>query len=309
HLNDPALIREAEDLLVEWCEVQKDLLIYGKHGDGPGPVDVNRKTGLAYLQGWDTWDDVSKILGKLTQPDCLSLLELKNGEKWFSMLKQRVFRKESPVKEYRGSVAPLLLAIDQKFTPLADRTAEFSKKVPEYLKDLWDDIADSARMTALRAKQIYNLYAFVDSQLDDDKKIGNLAFARAAMRALHDGQEVVARRERRYRAPADRLAGWTGLDGNNPTAYAFNYLWTVRSLHLWWRDAAKVLSSGWSVTSPSFCNIIDPVEVGLGEGKMLQVAETVTEVLSALGVGKNYFDLEEKEPRYPESIKNWKPIF
>ena len=48
------LKNEAETLLADWCNAQNDLLINGKIGDGPGPADVNRKNGHAYLEGWGT---------------------------------------------------------------------------------------------------------------------------------------------------------------------------------------------------------------------------------------------------------------
>jgi hypothetical protein len=44
--------------------------------------------------------------------------------------------------------------------------------------------------------------------------------------------QVVRERERFYRAPLQRIAGWR----ENPTVYGFGYLWTVHSLYYWWRD-------------------------------------------------------------------------
>ncbi|KAJ3006391.1 UNVERIFIED_CONTAM: hypothetical protein HDU68_004092, partial [Siphonaria sp. JEL0065] len=305
HFNSEGDKKDAENLIIEWTTVEKDLLLYGQL-EGKGPLDsVLRKNGQGYLQGWDTWDDVSKILGHLTQPDRLGLVEFKHADGWFSHVKDHLWKhkKIDVDAEYVAHIRHLLVEMDAKFADLSKRTSALAAKAPQYTADLWDDIADSARMTALRAHQILSLYEYIH----EEKKHGkNRALAKESMATLHTAQEIVNAREKRYRVDAERVAGWTNLNtAHQPTAYAFNYLWTVRSLHYWWRDAAEALNDNHRTESASFANIIDPVEVGIGSGLLLTVAEDVAEFLSAFGVGTNYFDLAEKEPHYPEYIKGW----
>ncbi|MCC7112259.1 MAG: hypothetical protein IT382_23395, partial [Deltaproteobacteria bacterium] len=78
-------------------------------------------------------------------------------------------------------------------------------------------------------------------------------------------------REPRYRVPADRIAQWR----ENPTAYEFTYLWTVRSLYFWWRDEHKAVDTP---VSPCTYNIINPADVSLGEGGLVDAARVLREV-------------------------------
>ncbi|KAI9332142.1 hypothetical protein DFJ73DRAFT_856035 [Zopfochytrium polystomum] len=302
---EPTLRNEANELLADWCCVQKDLLIDGKIGDQPAPEDVNRRNGHAYLEGWDTWDDVSKLVGKMTQPDRLGLIELKLGSKWFAQATNLIRGKMDPMTEYKTNVAPLLEAMDISFTALAARTKTLADKVPAHTKDLWDDIADAAEMTALRSRQVRYLYEHIAAHIKDKN---NFECAKKAVQCIKEASVIVARREKRYRVPADRIAGWTGLEGPNPTAYSFNYLWMVRSLHCWWRDTAQAVLTGSASNHVSFCNVIDPIEVGIGEGRMLHIAEGAANFLNKLGFARDFFDVEEHEPHYPQSIKHWKDL-
>ena len=56
----------------------------------------------------------------------------------------------------------------------------------------------------------------------------------------------------------------------------------------------------------AFCNIINPIEVGLGEGLILHLAEGVATLLTRLGFANDFLELTEDEPEYPRDIKNWK---
>ncbi|KAI8852345.1 hypothetical protein BC829DRAFT_384883, partial [Chytridium lagenaria] len=284
-LNDVIAAREcweeALDVLVEWVERQRELMILGKVEGVEMGEDMRQRTGHGYLEGWDTWDDVSKLLGKLTQPDRLGLIEFKQGETWRTWFAKIRNRKSIHSIDYPSQVAPLLLAM-----------------LPHHLKDLWDDVKDAGRMTALRAKHVHLLYEYVFSLKRGEKEKkgdGDVELARAAVAVVREAHTVVARREPRYRVPASRIASWTNLNTTNPTAYPFTYLWTVHSLHLWWRDTAQALLPDFSVTKYSFCNIIDPVE-------------TVRRVLERVGFGKGYFRLAEKEPVYPEDIPHWREL-
>ena len=78
--------------------------------------------------------------------------------------------------------------------------------------------------------------------------------------------------EAAYRAPVERIASWR----ENPTAYDFTYLWTVHSLYFWWREEGKAVDGP---ASPCYLNIINPADVGIGEGTVNDVARVVRDFL------------------------------
>lgn len=87
---------------------------------------------------------------------------------------------------------------------------------------------------------------------------------------------MVSIREAAYRVPVERIAAWR----KNPTAYDFTYLWTVHSQFYFWRDYGQALGANscrqCSLTpradskfvnlTPCYMNIINPLDVGFGEG-------------------------------------------
>ncbi len=240
--------------IADAAEAQRDLLVFGKV-NGTTPSDIVKRNGMAYLEGFDAMADVASLGGALgiqaspiTQPARLGMVDMRNplhsGPSY-------------------GEIAPLLAAMDTSFGALADAGAKLAAASNAH--DLADDLADASRMTALRARQMHGLYDYVGT---GEKT--RLADARAALDAA---ALVVAGREKRYRVDANRIAGWQP----GPTAYAFRYLWPVRSLYFWWRDEGKAVDSP---ISPCYLNVMDPANIALGEGV---VADTASAVKNALG--------------------------
>jgi hypothetical protein len=282
--------KEVEDWLVDVVRAEYKLLIHGEVA-GKRPADVRMRNGQAYLQGWETWDDVSKLSTDLpvklppTQPDKLGLVDMRNPA--------------HGGPGYSAEVAPILAAMETSFAALATRGAELTKKVPTSAKDLMDDLADAAQMTALRAKQVHGLYDYVDdfyNVLDQQTRKRRLAEARAALDAA---QLVVAGREKRYRVPAERIAGWR----KNPTAYSYGYLWTVHSLHYFWRDEGKAVDAP---VFPCYLNIVNPVDVANGEGFGTDTARFFGSVLSN-DQSRGCLAEPEKEPAYPQDGLRTRP--
>jgi hypothetical protein len=166
---------------------------------------------------------------------------------------------------------------------------------------LFQDLKDSLAITHLRSEQLLGLYTYVDNLADsnDDDRAPALAAARAALDAA---QVIVTRREAAYRVPLDRIAGWR----ENPTAYDFTYLWTVHSLYFWWRDEGKAIDGP---ASPCYLNIINPADVGLGEGTV----NDTTRILRDLVDGGFLESLGEciaapaEEPRFPQDDLRARP--
>lgn len=281
------------DLIIDTATAQQDLLIEGRVGGVP-PDDILRRNGQAYLQGAETWDDISDLgtalpvaAVQMTQPDKLGLVDMRN-----------------PLHDppgYSAEVDPLLAEMETTFTSLADRYDALSPQVPDHSKDLHDDLADAARLTALRATQVHGLYDYVDMFWDFDSS-ARLARLQTARNALDEAQSIVLERETRYRVPADRIAGWR----NNPTAYEFTYLWTVRSLFYWWRDEGKAVDAP---VSPCYLNIINAVDVGFGEGLGVDAVEVAQDVTDFFGLGAigDCLAPPEQEPTFPQDDLRSRP--
>lgn len=260
---------------------EQEMLIDGKV-NGVGPQDIKQRNGQGYLQGWESWDDVAKVgqrvsipLGE-TQPDKLGLVDMRN-----------------PVHGgpgYSKEVEPLLAAMESRFATLAARGEELRARVPANTRDLFDDLADAMQMTALRAKQVHGLYDYVDDiyALSSKNRKARLATAR---QALDEAATIVAAREARYRVPVARIAGWR----KNPTAYNYGYLWSVHSLHYWWRDEGKAVDAPFW---PCYRNIVNPVDIAIGEGIYTDVARWVGSFLSS-DEQRFCFAEPESEPKYP----------
>src|SRR5262249_53713076 len=140
--------------------------------------------------------------------------------------------------DYSDEVEPLLAAMEETLGALAARYDALRARVPASARDLWDDLADAARMTALRAVQVHGLYDYVDGfwaapQSRRLRRRGAAATAPDAAAAL------AAARDPRHRVPAERVASWRA----GPTAYGYGYLWTVRRLVFWWRDEHKAVDA------------------------------------------------------------------
>ena len=234
---------EVEQLLIDTMQAQLDLLIFGKV-DGNPPAEIVGHNGQAYLQGVDTWDDVSDLGGllpvdavQMTQPDRFGMVELRFGQ-W----------------NY-ASVEPLLDAMEQQLTALEARYDALQSQVPIAMRPLFDDLRAAMKITAMRARQVHALYnyvaAFDDPNLSEAWQEQQIELARDT---LDQALELIAYREQKYRVDAERIAAWRP----NPTVYAFTYLWTVRSLYYWWRDEGKAVEAP---LSPCYFNIIDPAKV------------------------------------------------
>jgi hypothetical protein len=253
-----------EGWLLAVMHAQAALLIRGEVA-GSAPADVVMRNGQAYLQGWDTWDDVSKLANgqssvQMTQPDKLGLVDMRN-----------------PVHggpPYSAELEPLLAELESTFATLLVEGDKIRDGVRGPLAPFVAELVDAMHMTALRARQVHGLYDYVDALWDPTQQAFRDGRLKDAQAALDQALTVVKQREAAYRVPAERIAGWRA----NPTAYAYTYLWTVRSLFYWWRDEGKAVEAP---VSPCYRNLINPVDVALGEGTGAAAASILGDLLSS----------------------------
>ena len=273
-----------QQVLEDTMRAQHDLLILGKVNGVP-PTDIDQRNGQAYLQGWETFDEISDLarnfgIEAMTQPDKLGLVDMRNPL--------------HPPPRYSAEIAPLLAEIEARFVELADTLAGLEEEIPPQSLELFWELRDGMRMNALRATQVHGLYDYVDGYWDqsDSQRQARLSAAQAA---LDEAMVVVSERETHYRVPIERIASWR----ENPTAYEFTYLWTVHALFFWWRDEGKAYDVP---LSPCYLNIINPVDVGFGEGLGVDAARVARELGESLGWSGLAACLAETydEPSFPQ---------
>ena len=278
------------DEVVGLARRQHDELILGIV-NGVAPDDIVRRSGFAYLAGFEAFDDLADLAGNVginanvTQPNKLGLVEMRNPA--------------HAAPSYTGEVDALLGAMVVTHRRAEDNLRTILVAGPG--QDLYDELVDSATMTRLRAEQLLGLYTYVDNLLDfnDDQRAPAIAAARLA---LDTAQAIVARREARYRVPVARIAAWR----DNPTAYRFTYLWTVHSLYFWWRDEGKAVDGP---ASPCYLNIIDPADVALGEGSVNDIARVARDLLDGgflSGIG-DCLGAPAAEPTFPHDNLRSRP--
>lgn len=283
--------QEVVDLLVRTMREQRELLIEGRV-NGVAPADVVRRNGQAYLQGWESWDEVAAMLAEVpilpgigpatTQPDKLGMLEMTAPVRL------------GPRPDYPTEVEPLLREMAARFDATAARYEALVPRVAPHVRPLLEELSDGARVTALRARQVHGLYDYCHGLGQGPAwRRSRLDAARAALDAAAG---VVARREAAYRVPADRVAGW----GDNPTCYDFGYLWTARTLFFWWRDEGKAVDRP---SSPAYLNIIDPIDTAFGEGYWLPLTHAARALGQAHGLSAitDLLAPPAVEPAFPQN--------
>jgi hypothetical protein len=280
-----------EKWLARYADAEYRYLIQGEHG-GKRPANIVQRNGQAYMQGWESWDDVAETSKSLpiklppTQPERLGMVVMRN-----------------PVHAgpgYSAEVEPLLAEMESAFGALLTEIETLRDSAAAgSTKELVTEFADAAKMTYLRARQVHGLYDYSDdffSPIGRDKRKLRLKDARTA---LDDAQAVVKKRELSYRVPAERIAGWRP----NPTAYAYGYLWSVRSLHYFWRDEGKAVDAP---LDPCYMNIVDPVDVANGEGFGTNVGQFFGSVLS-VEQSRTCLSEPKSEPLYPQNNLRTRP--
>jgi hypothetical protein len=248
-------------LLLDIVEAQSKLLIHGEV-NGRRPATVKKRNGLGYLKGVDTFAQLGVLINPAldVQP---SRFELGSSEL---------------ASSYWSDVDPLLDAMSAQFGDFTRRFEALASEVPLHSQSLLQELTDSMQITHLRAVQLRGLYRY--SLLRGDPKQKDIARSEfdAAARALRAALVVVARREAAYRQGRERSAGWGDAAGG-PTCYHFGYLWHVKDLYFWVRDAHRAVAA----QSPCFMNVLDPIDEFFqwdGQTRVLSLVRALRSVLT-----------------------------
>ena len=285
-------------ILLDWIDLQQRLFIQGEV-NGVAPENPALLNAQAYLQGWEAWDDVAKLLGMLeTQPRKVGMLELDNP-----------LLPASRKINFETQLHPLLTTTARELREQFNRLQALQQRIPANATKLYLEIKDAMEITALRAEQVLHLYATVHSQTaayGSDTTQANLHLNRARA-ALDRAADIVQQREHHYRVNPDRIASWQ----YNPTAYHFGYLWSVRTLHYWWRDEGKAVDRP---LNPGYLNIMDPVDLANGEGQWVESGINLSQLrfwIALLSSPNSWFNILMFEPnpeyRYPQDNLRSRP--
>ncbi len=288
------------DAIAEWiidlAAAQHELLIHGQI-DGVDNWDVVEKNAQAYLQGTETWDDISELAEQIpgvplksTQPTRIGPLELLDPRVRFNT--------------YPNRIRPLLESSRNRFRQSLDNIESLRAEVLDsedasasagWIKIL-NEFRDAIEITSLRSRQVLALYEYRADPLFQ----ADASLLREAQSILDEGLNVSARREQSYRVDAERIAAWRF----NPTAYPYTYLWSARSLFYWWRDEGLFTHMS---PNPCYLNVIDPVDIALGEDMWMTAADAAALVfdrIPGLGEISGCIDVDEStEPNFRTLVR------
>jgi hypothetical protein len=247
----------------------REPLVYGVGN----PTD--KLNGIAYLQGWDTWSEITTTLGLVnSQPDKVQFLQIQK----FPYLPPSIATVEAVLNA-------TVVAMEQSLSLLASQAVASGSFSSPFVREL----VDTANITYQRAVQVYNLVLVAHHAPDRS----GVEWERAES-ALAASIELMAIRMRDINVP--RVASWRP----NPTAYHFTYLWTARSLFYFWRDRTQLYNS--SMWSPCVMNIQDPVDVAFGEGVFDDAMKVLRRLIDQFGSRQfgECLAAPNSEPQYPQ---------
>lgn len=237
---------ELVTLLNEVVADQHKLLVLGEF-DGKQPENIVKNTGMAYLAGQDTWNQMAQWIEKLglegfeTQPQAYTLQQVQNDA--------------GQARAFREHAYGLLVAMERKFKQHARRADSLQKRVPADLRRHFSEFHDGLWINAHRATQVRALYEAVL-----ERQVGNAAGTQRWLKRAHEAitaaQQIVHQRSQNYRSDLQRLTQWQ----RNPTAYHYGYLYQAQNLFFWKRDWMQVAQNDYA---PCYQNIIDPLMIGI----------------------------------------------
>ena len=272
-------------ILIEQVRAEDDLLIHGRIA-GQNPRQIDRLTGIAYLAGQETWDELNTWVAKKFKKDSMLTQPSRAGF---------IFRDKLVVDkiDYAKDVAPLLAEMASRFGGVAtsfERLGSTSEETTE--------LAQASRMMALRSTQLVALYqAHAQKPLkkSNEWRDARLQEARAA---VDRAEGIMRAREKKYRVDLRLIQGW----GHSPTNYGYGYLWTAHSLMWWDRDEGSAQK-----LRKNFCymNIVNPADNVFANGQktFIYKALKVLSVIPLFGALDECLSPSKIEPNPRERVR------
>ncbi len=276
---------ELLDRLLTTMQTQERWLIQG--GLSPEALDsVSKRNGQAYLQGFETWDDMGQWMAGRPLPQIAH-----------QPLKYTLQEMEGPEGEtIAPQILPLLAGMQRDFQklvadfePLLNKPHRHHPRAQAILQELYDGL----KINALRAEFIHQLYLFADQRRRGEAlSLRELDLTAGA--TLKAAELLLAQRAQSYRLPVRDIASWRP----NPTVYAYTYLWTAQTLYYWRRDYLMLRNH---IDDPCYANIIDPIATS-GLNKVTNFygdsVDLLSQWLQRVGF-ENCLRVPEFEPRLP----------
>ncbi|MBZ0271465.1 hypothetical protein K8I61_05475 [bacterium] len=196
----------------------------------------------SYLAGSEAWDELGYLVGAETHPKPVTIREI------YKM-------NAGDLDAFEAGVLADLSEMGASFESIYERLQNVSPNIPQAAHAWYDELRDGFRVTALRARHAYELYAGVIEQrraeLGDDaaQARANEHFANAVF-VREEAMIVIRGRELAYRYPFELSSGFE----RSLTSYDYKYLWPVSTGFYWMRYEAQAIEKK---TSPFFMNPID----------------------------------------------------
>ncbi|MCC2678813.1 MAG: hypothetical protein K0R29_1389 [Pseudobdellovibrio sp.] len=270
---------------------QHDLLIKGLVNGQP-PKKVDKRNGIAYLAGVETYDElpmffreyVPKFLGvslPLTQPN-------KFREDW--AFKRSYYMNEG---KYNKELKPLLVAMATIFQNDAASMRTLAQSLSgNGLTAELSEFADGSQITANRAHFVMNLWEARLAQhkrrnLNAEPSFQNL------QTILSRTLEITERRKSKIpMLPQHRplITGWENANYDNPTDYHYGYVWTSYNLMYWKREYNKLIyPHADGITC--YMNTVKPSEI-VGQ----KIVSNLERRAIGLGIARSCFTIPASEP-------------
>jgi hypothetical protein len=264
--------------MVRFVKMQHELFVLGAV-NGTRPESVVKLNAQAYLQGWDTWGQLMALVGTTqTQPISWSIDSMRfNLDQSF----------------YSQKLRPLLAETAAQLAASLQELEAMSSQVPSNVLDLYSDLADTLQLTAVRAQFTLDIYDSLWRGLSVIQQQQSLA---RSFEGLKMAVKIIAKREESYAFPVERSSFWKP----NPTAYNYGYLWKVHSAYFYFRDYRRAALQNPIALSPCFMNIIDPIQVLMGDGVADQLVNAARKWLHDKGFALlgDCFAAPAQEPHY-----------
>ena len=161
---------------------------------------------------------------------------------------------EETLEEVRKTDMQLLTEFSDKMAHQVSELDESDKSLSEQQKKILQELRDGVEITGLRAKHRTHTLNYILTKRENKLKKQDNAIEPIMDKAKETRLEalgIVARQEKKYRYPVDRLT----TTHKEPTSYHFGYLYPVHDLHFWKREESQYKKNRFGAFYKSIWNV------------------------------------------------------